>query len=332
MNVLLWLPTRVGDSVHSIPFLRALKQLSPGATVDVIARGNLSELAELYPGIDHIYIFTKEEYGGLAGKYRFGRMLAARKQYDLYFTHSESFTSALVGFFSGAKVRVGRSKEFRSFLLTHALRQEEYEHNVDDFMGLLEAVWPAVGTIEPDFSLTLAPALLQQVQLPPGKNMVLCLYGSTSSRHIPHDRAVDLIRFLLREYDYNLLIIGTAGDRLRLEPVLAELGPADRLFDYTGRTSIQELTALIAQADFMVSVDSGPAHLANCLGRKLVVLFGQGDERIIGPYASELARPIRVPDLPCAPCHKKVCPLGDVRCLTRLDNTMVGQAIQSLNG
>ena len=41
-----------------------------------------------------------------------------------------------------------------------------------------------------------------------------------------------------------------------------------------GRTSVREMAAVIERLDVLVSVDSGPAHMAAALGTPLVVLWG----------------------------------------------------------
>jgi ADP-heptose:LPS heptosyltransferase len=65
----------------------------------------------------------------------------------------------------------------------------------------------------------------------------------------------------------------------------APLGRA--AIDLTNRTSLLELVWLMRRAGFVISVDSGPMHLASALGRPLLAIHTWSDPRKVGPYAAE---------------------------------------------
>ncbi len=70
-----------------------------------------------------------------------------------------------------------------------------------------------------------------------------------------------------------VVLTGTAGERPAAERVASTAGlPADRVL--AGRTSLPELSALVAGADLVVCGDTGVAHLAAAFGTPSVVLFG----------------------------------------------------------
>ena len=76
-----------------------------------------------------------------------------------------------------------------------------------------------------------------------------------------------------------VVLTGTAGERPAAERVAADAGlPAGRVL--AGRTSLPELSAVIAGADLVICGDTGVAHLASAFGTPSVVLFGPvGPER-----------------------------------------------------
>ena len=63
-----------------------------------------------------------------------------------------------------------------------------------------------------------------------------------------------------------------------------ETFPEGTFVNLTGNTSLTSLAALLAKADWVVTNDSGPMHLAAALGVKTVGLFGPTDPRLVGPY------------------------------------------------
>ena len=83
---------------------------------------------------------------------------------------------------------------------------------------------------------------------------------------------------------------------------------AEQFVNLTGNTSLVSLPALIKRADWVISNDSGPMHLAAALGVRVVGIFGPTDPRLFGPY------PLT------APTHVVVqAPVGDLKLLTAKD-------------
>ena len=63
-----------------------------------------------------------------------------------------------------------------------------------------------------------------------------------------------------------------------------EAFPDGSFLNLTGNTSLTSLPALLAKADWVVSNDSGPMHLAAAMGLKTIGLFGPTDPQQFGPY------------------------------------------------
>jgi ADP-heptose:LPS heptosyltransferase len=84
--------------------------------------------------------------------------------------------------------------------------------------------------------------------------------------------------------------------------------PAAQFFNLTGNTSLVSLPALIKRADWVISNDSGPMHLAAAMGVKVLGIFGPTDPQLFGPY------PLT------APTNFVVqAPVGDLKLLTAKD-------------
>ena len=60
--------------------------------------------------------------------------------------------------------------------------------------------------------------------------------------------------------------------------------PDGTFLNLTGNTSLTSLPALLHKADWIISNDSGPMHLAAAMGLKTIGLFGPTDPRQYGPY------------------------------------------------
>jgi ADP-heptose:LPS heptosyltransferase len=100
----------------------------------------------------------------------------------------------------------------------------------------------------------------------------------------------------------SIVLTGSAGDRENCEAI-ARAVPADRVLNFAGQTRIDQLVAIVAALDLLISVDSGPAHIAAAAGTPLVVLWGPGILRQTRPLST--TTPIRIlnANVPCAPCY-----------------------------
>jgi ADP-heptose:LPS heptosyltransferase len=107
-----------------------------------------------------------------------------------------------------------------------------------------------------------------------------------------------------------------------------------RVVNLAGKTDMSVLSGVMKEADYMISGDSGNAHLANAHGLKLAVLWGGcGVEHETSPYMRKGLKILKK-DLPCAPCWPaENCRFGEPLCLLQLENEQVLTALdESING
>lgn len=103
------------------------------------------------------------------------------------------------------------------------------------------------------------------------------------------------------------------------------LGAHPNLCDWTGRLSVPQTTALLERADLFIGADSGPSHLAACAGITSVVLFsGTNRHRQWRPWSRRSL--VLRHQVPCRPCHQKVCPVAGHPCMAGLEPDRVYRA------
>ena len=78
---------------------------------------------------------------------------------------------------------------------------------------------------------------------------------------------------------------------------------------------LDEAKALLERADLVITTDTGPRHMAVAVGTPTVVLMGPTDPRYTNSHLGPTIVLRR--DVPCGPCHLKVCPL-DHACMRRI--------------
>jgi lipopolysaccharide heptosyltransferase II len=321
MKILIRLPNWLGDIVMSTAFIAAVKQLYPSAEIDLIIKKELEFFASLIPGVNQIYPFSKQEYKGLTGAYRFGKQLRA-EQYDLFFTLPDSISSLTMGWATSAKQRVGFRKEGGFFLLTKACKRPAGVHRVEEYLALLEQFT----------GKTLAG---QRVYLDAGDSVksnaeILINFNSEAeSRRMPVLKARSLINLITSTFSESQFgIIGSPKDAAYVGSIMDGAQNSERIQNYTGHTSLPALADLMAGAKFLLTTDSGPAHLANSLNLPVIVLFGAGNENNTAPYNKNNLTVIRYGQLSCEPCVRNECKLyGIPKCMELLDETKIIRAM-----
>lgn len=135
---------------------------------------------------------------------------------------------------------------------------------------------------------------------------------------LPHWRAL-ITRFL--DDGWNVIVVGGPEEA----SVRLGLAPNARLRDWTGLLSLTETTALLERADLFLGADSGPAHLAASAGTPSLILFsGTNNVRQWRPWSRRAL--VLQHQVPCSPCHRKICPLADHPCLVGLSPERVYRA------
>lgn len=321
MKILIRLPNWLGDVVMSTAFIAAVKQLYPNAQVDVIIKKDLRGIAALIPGLTQIHPFSKQEYPGLGGAYRFGKNLRSER-YDLFFTLPDSISSAMMCRATAAKKRVGFGKEGGFFLLTKVCKKPANVHRVEEYLALLEQ-FTGNKVTNPQVKLNA------EVTNPNSKRVLINLNSEADSRRMPVDKGISLINKLTNAFpDVTFAFIGSPKDAEYVEQFVKDAEKPNQLEDYAGKTDLAGLAVLMAGSKVLLTTDSGPAHLANSVGTPTIVLFGAGNEDNTSPYNKGNLTVIRAGKLECEPCVRNTCKLyGIPKCMQLLDELQIINAV-----
>jgi lipopolysaccharide heptosyltransferase II len=330
MNILVRLPNWLGDIIMSTGFLNALSAKYPDSTIDVIVKDSFKDFIPLLPGINNAIIFSRRQYNGIRGSFRFGRECASRKKYDLFITLPDSFSSAMTGFFSRSTRRIGYAAEMRSFLLTDAYKKPSGMHRAEEYVTIVKMLHSDT-TIPCNISLNV-PELKDDKTLRQSIDadrpvILVNIHSAAQSRKLPHSKAVSLCKKLITRLNCTLLFTGTHAEKEYTNSVISSIDAPDNCINYSGKLDLVGIAQLCSLADVALSSDSGIAHLANAVGTHVVVLFGAGNEFNTAPYNSDECTIIRADGIKCAPCVSNTCRFGQVQCMHAIDENRVIETI-----
>ncbi|MFQ5742687.1 MAG: lipopolysaccharide heptosyltransferase II [Acidobacteriota bacterium] len=323
------LPSWLGDTVMSIPILRALERAFPGRLTLWGKKRFAGLLASV--GLKTSYI----PYGrrrGLPGLWDATTIVAVlrRRRPDLALLLPNAFEPALLSTLAGIPKRVGYATDGRAWLLTDAVTRIPFHHRIHDadrFAGLLpsldiEAPRADDGLLEPSPQMRerarhLLPAAGDFLGLVPGA-------ANGPSKRWPATAYAALASAAAERWHARPVLLGSTNDL----PVTEEVRAACKAecLDLVG-TDLVDLAAALMRCRVVVSNDSGAAHLAAALRCPTVVVFGPTDPQRTCPHGPQ----VRVAQAGCfcQPCHAHRCPL-DHRCMTRLASETVLQMVDSL--
>jgi heptosyltransferase II len=331
MKLVVLAPNWLGDAVMALPALSDVRRHFGAAQLTVAARGSVSALFTMVPGVDAV--LTLPGRGGLAGlrTWRHDATALAGGAFDTALLFPNSWISAFVAQRAGIGERWGLATDLRSRLLTRsAPKPRAAVHQAAYYQALVAALGIETG---PPYARVEAPAgvvdpvtLRPYVVFAPG-----AAYGS--AKQWPPGRFAELAALLSRA-GQTIVLVGSRADAGTCAAIVRATDAANRsaIVDLSGRTTLAELTAVLAGAAAVVSNDSGAMHLAGAVGAPVVAVFGATDERRTAPLVNGPgATPPRVlaTQVWCRPCMLRECPI-DHRCMTGVGAAAVASAVAAV--
>jgi heptosyltransferase-2 len=320
----------VGDAAMTVPALRELRRVLPGARITLAMR---PWAESLFAGADFVdeVVAVSESKSSARSVWADAREWRARR-FDLAVLFPNSFAPALAAALARVPFRVGYATQGRSALLTHTLPVPEWRgrrHEVFYYLNVvagLERILRGSSEIdsrEPDASLAVTEdrrrealaLLLRESGARNSRPLVALCPGSTNSRakRWPVEAFAALADMLAERAGAEVFLVGS-GEELDISEEVARLARRRPLI-MTGKTSLAQTAALLSSADLLVTNDTGPAHVAAAVGCPVVVIFGPTKPETTRPF-STLAEVVRKPPV-CAPCMLRDCPI-DHRCMTAI--------------
>jgi lipopolysaccharide heptosyltransferase II len=315
-------PGGIGDAVLLLPALMTLKRVFPQASIDVLAEIRNAGVFPLYPAIERVYRYDKP-----------GDLIAVlRTRYDVVIdTEQWHRLSALVARLTRAPLLIGFATNNRARLFTHPVAYSHDDFETDSFYRLLQPILgePPAQVHEPYCTIPAAAdakaaTLLGELA---GKAFVAIFPGaSIQEKRWGVERFVALADCFAK-MGIPLVILGGKSEAHAGDKILG--GESGK--NLTGETTLAESVAVISKAAVLVSGDSGLLHLAACLGRPTVSLFGPSNTRKWAPKGEQHVTIAR--HLPCVPCSKfgytPKCPVN-VRCMAEISVEEVAAAVAML--
>jgi lipopolysaccharide heptosyltransferase I len=285
-------PSALGDIIHALPLLTALRRRFPESHIAWVVNRSYEPLLQGHPDLSATLPFDRAAMrGGLIRAaqtlYGFAQLLRSQK-FDLIVDLQGLLRSGLMTLATRAPRRVGLSsaREGATRCYTDLIENTSLGigHAVDRYWRVAEAF--GVGDMPKTFRVPLREPERQWAReilaaLPRPWLMLGVGARWITKRWLPNHFAA-LARRALQRFGGSVILVGSRDEDEAASKTKEQLtGP---IRDLTGQTTLPQLAALLANADVMIANDTGPLHLAVALGRPVVAPYTCTSVSTTGPY------------------------------------------------
>ena len=220
--------------------------------------------------------------------------------------------TAIFAYLSGAVKRVGFYNYHteglsRGRVINVPVSYNHTKHTSEVFSHLTERLGAPEAGEELPLVDTIAPPLSDEL----GRFKLKIIFNTGSSdlislRSWTVEHFSRLSELVLDTYpDAALIFTGTKGEKGNVRGVIEGISDdggkkRERIFDLSGETTLQELIALFAASDIVITIDSGTAHMASLTDIAIIDLFGPETPALYGPISQNATNVYM--DLACQPC------------------------------
>lgn len=320
MRLLIVRTSALGDVVHCLPVVAALRRHLPGAQIGWVVEEVFAPILEGHPGIDELIPIRLKPWRRAPGAATTRREVAEfvrrlrRFQPDVVLDLMGNHKGGIIGALSGARRRIGLARADRrepsSVLWITETTEALGAHAVDRALSVLAPLGIPHDPVQAATDLgggSLFPAATPGTREPGASEADegTCLLhpgAAWGNKVYPADRWAVVARGLLQATGLRTLVALSPSpqERVMAERIVAASDGAARTVE---AADLRTLGLLSRQARLVLGGDTGPIHLAHALGTPVLCLMGPTDPARHGPYGHPeraLAR-----RLPCSYCYKR---------------------------
>lgn len=300
-HILIVKPSALGDIVHTLPFLHALKRGFPESRIDWVVAHGLHTFLEGHPMIHQLWVIKKDQWKDMRRLRLTIREIMDLKKalgqagYDICIDLSGIFRSGVITWFSKAPVKLGfkESDEGSPLFYTHKIHGSMRIHAIERYLKLAQFLGCPVDEIVYPFApYDPFPAILRD--LPKAYAIISPSAGKPANRWQARKFGELAARLPLP----SVIISSAAEKEIAHETVLHSKGKAISL---AGKTGLKDLLGLIGKAKFFICNDTGPMHMAAALDIPVFAIFGPANPIRTGPYGR--IHTVIQKNLACSPCY-----------------------------
>jgi heptosyltransferase-1 len=337
MRILIIKPSSLGDIVHSLPFLKSLRDTFPEISIEWVISKSLSEILEGNPLVDRLIMFDKDSWKQPRRLTKTVREMKnfikeiRSERYDMIVDLQGLLRSGLMTFLAQSPLKLGfkDAREGSRLFYHRAVSTNGVLHAVDRYLEMGKSI--GVKTDDIKFPIHIDTAEEERINGLIG-DLSEYIVIVPSARWDTKKWPAKNFGMLISKLSTPCVITGSKSEQKTIEQVMHF--STGKGINLCGKTSLKQLISLIAGAKMVISNDSGPMHIGAALGVPVLALFGPTDPLKTGPYgwtenkSEQKQKKLKVlrASVPCAPCFRKKC--KDLICMEEIGVEHVLNAVK----
>jgi heptosyltransferase-1 len=345
VNILIVKLSAIGDVIHTLPALNAVRNYHPDATITWLVEEDAASLVIGHKALNRVIVSKRKRWlkalrslsllSTLKEVHGFIKVLRDTR-YDMILDFQALLKSGILIALARGHRKIGFGKglehmEHSYIFLNERIPAVDMEiHALTRGMMLLNAI--GIPTNEVEYKLPVSnddwekvDELIKRHGLI-GVKILIAInpVAKWESKLWPKERFARLADMIIDEYDARIVFTGGPEDRPTIQDVMSAM--KRRALNLAGQTTLKMLAALYEKTALVISTDTGPMHLAAAMGTPVVAIFGPTAPWRTGPYGSG-HRVVRA-DSECSPCFKRQCETID--CMHQISVDQVFDAVSKI--
>jgi heptosyltransferase-1 len=343
MNILIVKLSAIGDVIHTLPALNALRKEYPHAHITWLVEETASDIIRNHTALDKIIVSKRKKWirdiqegkwiGTIKDIIAFVRTLRSRR-YDMVIDFQGLFKSGILVALCKGNRKIGYDKtreESYRFLTERILPFDLNQHAILRYLNLLKASGIATAS-EITFGVPInnkdrerVYSVLKHHQWNKGDRFIAInpMAKWDTKLWVPQKFA-ELADQIVKKYKITVVFTGSRQDREAVQEITSLM--QEKGINLSGKTDLLTLAALYEKADCLISTDTGPMHMAAAIGTPVIALFGPTAPWRTGPFGS--GHTIIRTGIPCSPCFQRQC--SQLDCMKEIEVEKVLNAVANV--
>ena len=276
--------TALGDTILSTPVIKTLRKSFPDIYIAFMVNKNVYPLFKDYEYANDVIIYQKNLFGLIKHVY----YLRKNKFDSIFFIHSngpQDLFMALLSNINNLHKAINYpnkiSTEFAS-LIKNKINSKKYQHIREHRLDAINYLNPK--TV--DKTINIPKKFYYQPAKSTKKILIGIQLGAADKYKMwPIKNFIELINKIHKKnMAIKIALLGIKSEQILAQQITKNAIYKKNIFNYCGKTSIEELPSLINSLDLLITNDTGTLHLAIALKRRSISLFSPTDSKIFGPY------------------------------------------------
>jgi heptosyltransferase I len=274
----------LGDVCNAIATVQAIQSYWPSTKITWIVGTMESHLVKSLPNIE-VLVFDKKKG---VGAYKALWKELRSKRFDALLHMQYSIRASLVSIGVKARYKLGfdrkRSQDFQTLFTNVKVSSPLSPHVADGLRAFAVHLGVPPKKLEWSIPYTEADKLWALKSISQSEKTVVIVPGASKSYKNWTPEGYAKVIAHAKKQGLHVVLAGSPSQvELDLVEKILDL-TSDCVVNLVGKSTITQMLALIAEADAVISPDTGPAHIASAMGTPVLSLYAHHNPKRVSPY------------------------------------------------